>query len=160
MIDTVIRSLIICFVLWGFLRLAGRRTLGKLTNFDFVLLLIIGGVTQRALLGQDYSVANALLVVATLVLTDVTLSLLQRNHPSLSKFFNGAPMIVVEDGRPLLGRLKRARLTAEQVLESARHLHGLERMEQIKYAIFEASGAISVIPYPAAARPVPQGRAS
>jgi len=69
-------------------------------------------------------------------------------------------MIVVEDGRPLLGRLKDAWLTAEQVLESARHLHGLERMEQIKYAIFEASGPISIIPYPAAARPAPQGRAS
>jgi uncharacterized membrane protein YcaP (DUF421 family) len=56
-------------------------------------------------------------------------------------------MIVVEEGRPLLERLKRARLTTDQVLESARRLHGLERMEDIKYAIFEASGKISIIPY-------------
>jgi uncharacterized membrane protein YcaP (DUF421 family) len=148
--DTVVRSLIIYFVLWGLLRLSGRRTLGKLTSFDFVLLLIIGGVTQRALLGQDYSVTNALLVVITLILTDVTLSLVQRDYPRIARIINGEPMIVVEDGRPLMKRLRHARLTADQVLESARRLHGLERMEQIKYAIFEASGDISIIPYPAA----------
>jgi uncharacterized membrane protein YcaP (DUF421 family) len=147
--DTVIRSLIIYFVLWGVLRLSGRRTLGQMTSFDLVLLLIIGGVTHRALLGENYSVTNALLVVVTLVLTDVALSLLQRQFPPLSKIFNGEPMIIVEEGRPLLGRLKRARLTAEQVLESARRYHGLERMEEIKYAILEASGEISVIPYAA-----------
>ena len=145
--DTIIRSLIIYFVLWGLLRLSGRRTLGKMTSFDLVLLLVIGGVTHRALLGQDYSVVNALLVIVTLILTDVALSLLQREFPPLSKLFNGEPMIVVEEGRPLLGRLKRARLTAQQVLEAGRRIHGLERMDQIKYAILEASGEISIIPY-------------
>ena len=145
--DTVIRSLVIYFVLWAVLRISGRRTLAKMTNFDLVLLLIVGGVTQRALLGQDYSVTNALLVVGTLVLTDVILSLLQREFPPLSKLLNGEPMIVVEEGQPLLGRLNRARLTAEQVLASARRTHGLERMEEIKYAILEASGEISIIPY-------------
>ena len=69
--DTIIRSLVIYFVLWAVLRLSGRRTLGQLTTFDFILLLIIGGATHRALLGQDYSVTNALLVIMTLVLTDV-----------------------------------------------------------------------------------------
>jgi uncharacterized membrane protein YcaP (DUF421 family) len=146
--DTIIRSLVVYFILWGLLRLSGRRTLGKMTSFDLVLLLVIGGVTQRALLGQDYSVTNALLVIVTLVLTDVALSLLQRDFPPLSKLFNGEPMIVVEDGRPLAGRLKRARLSVEQVLESGRRIHGLERLEEIKYAILEANGEISIIPYP------------
>jgi len=149
--DTVVRSFAIYVVLWALLRLSGRRTLGELTAFDFILLLIIGGATQRALLGQDYSVTNALLVVITLVFTDVVLSLLQREFPPLSRLINGAPMIIVDQGRPLEQRLRRARLTAEQVLESARHLHGLERMEDIKFAIFEANGKISIIPYPRAA---------
>lgn len=149
--DTVVRSFAIYVVLWAVLRLSGRRTLGELTAFDFILLLIIGGATQRALLGQDYSVTNALLVVVTLVFADVMLSLLQREFPPLSKVINGEPMIIVDQGRPLEKRLRRARLTAEQVLESARHLHGLERMEDIKFAIFEANGKISIIPYPRAA---------
>jgi uncharacterized membrane protein YcaP (DUF421 family) len=145
--DTIIRSITIYFALWALLRLAGRRTLGELNTFDLVLLLVIGGATQRALLGQDYSVTTGLLVVATLILTDVTMSLLMRTFPPLTRIINGEPMIVVEHGQPLLGRLERARISADDVLSAARHLHGLERMEDIKFAILEANGKISVIPY-------------
>src|SRR5262249_61174215 len=75
----------------------------------------------------------------------------RREAPPLPRRINGAPMIIVDQGRPLEQRPRPARLTAEQVLESARHLHGLERMEDIKFAIFEANGKISIIPYPRAA---------
>jgi uncharacterized membrane protein YcaP (DUF421 family) len=146
--ETVLKTTIVYFILWGVLRLSGRRTLAKMTSFDFVVMLIIGGATQRSLLGQDYSVTNGLLVVVTLVVIDVSLSLLQRDFPPLSKVFNGEPMIVVEEGEPLKGRLAKARLSTEQVLEAARHSHGLERMEQIKFAVLEAGGDISIIPYP------------
>jgi uncharacterized membrane protein YcaP (DUF421 family) len=144
--ETVVKTAIVYFILWGLLRLSGRRTLAKMTSFDFVVMLIIGGTTQRALLGQDYSVTNALLVVVTLIVIDVSLSLLGRDFPSLTKLLDGEPMIVVEEGRALHGRLRRARLTPEQVLEAAR-THGLERIDQIKFAILEASGKISIIPY-------------
>ena len=144
--DVIIRSVIIYVMLWALLRLAGRRTLGELTSFDLVLLLVIGGATQRALLGQDYSVTTAMLVIATLILVDVGLSLALRTFPALTRIVNGAPMIVVEHGKPLLGRLDRARISAEDVLAAARHLHGLERLEDIKFAILEANGKISVIP--------------
>jgi uncharacterized membrane protein YcaP (DUF421 family) len=60
----------------------------------------------------------------------------------------GVPTIVVENGRVLSGRLRRARLSEDNVLEAARRLHGLETMDEIKFAIFEASGEISIIPQP------------
>lgn len=145
--ETVVRTAIVYFLLWALLRLSGRRTLGKMTSFDFVVMLIIGGATQRALLGQDYSVTNGLLVVVTLIGIDVSLSLLQRDFPPLSKLLSGEPMIVVEEGQPLKARLAKARLSAEQVLEAARQSHGLERMDQIKFAVLEAGGDISIIPY-------------
>jgi membrane protein len=58
-----------------------------------------------------------------------------------------APLIVVSDGRPLRERLKRARINESDVLSAARRLQGLERMEQIKYAVLERSGEISIIPW-------------
>jgi len=57
------------------------------------------------------------------------------------------PTIVVENGHVLSGRLRRARITEEEVLESARRRHGLETIADIKYAILEASGEISIIPW-------------
>ena len=56
------------------------------------------------------------------------------------------PTILVESGHVLSGRLRGARLTEEEILEAARRTHGLERMDEIKFAILEASGQISIIP--------------
>jgi uncharacterized membrane protein YcaP (DUF421 family) len=144
--DSVIKSLVVYFVLWLVIRSSGRRTLAQLTVFDFILFLIIGGAASRALMGQDYSLTHAFLVIATFVITDVAVSFVERDVPSVTKILRGVPTIVVENGRVLRGRLRRARLTEEDVLEAARHLHGLETMDEIKFAIFEASGEISIIP--------------
>ena len=62
--DSVIKSIIVYFVLWLVIRVSGRRTLGQLTVFDFILFLIIGGAAQRALMAQDYSLTHAFLVIA------------------------------------------------------------------------------------------------
>ena len=144
--DSVIKSLVVYFVLWLVIRASGRRTLGQLTVFDFILFLIIGGAAQRALMAQDYSLTHAFLVIATFVITDIAVSLLERDVPSLSKILKGVPTVVVENGHVLSGRLRRARISEEEILEAARRAHGLERMDEIKFAIFEANGRISIIP--------------
>src|SRR5262245_43786505 len=144
--STVIRIVAVYLILLVLIRLTGRRTLAQVTAFDFLVLLIIGGSTQRALLGQDYSVINALLVVVTLILMDVVFSLIERDSPTFSRIVNGNPLIVVEDGRPLHDRLRKARLTEEEVLAAARRSHGIARLEDVKFAILEGSGDISIIP--------------
>jgi uncharacterized membrane protein YcaP (DUF421 family) len=145
--DTVIKTALVYLFLLVVLRLAGRRTLGQMTSFDLVVVLIIGGTVQRALLGQDYSVTNALVVVTTLVLVDVVFSLIERESRLFSKIVNGVPMIIVEDGHFLQRRLRRSRLSEEEILSAARAVHGIERIEDIKFAILEATGHISIIPY-------------
>src|SRR5262249_59470935 len=122
--ETVIRTVIVYLILLVLIRLSGRRTLAQLTAFDFVVLLIIGGTTQRALLGQDYSVVNAMLVVVTLLVLDVAFSLIERDSRLFAKLVNGAPMILVEDGRLLRWRLRKARLTEEAILAAARRDRG------------------------------------
>jgi uncharacterized membrane protein YcaP (DUF421 family) len=144
--ESVIKSAIVFLVLWLVIRASGRRTLGQLTVFDFILFLIIGGVAQRALTAQDYSLTHAFLIIATFVVIDVVVSLIERDVPMVASILKGLPTVVVENGRVLSGRLRRARLTEDDVLQAARRLHGLETMNEIKFAIFEASGEISIIP--------------
>jgi uncharacterized membrane protein YcaP (DUF421 family) len=144
--DPVLRGFVIYFAVWLLIRLSGRRTLAELTTFDFILLLLIAEATQQALLGEDFSMTNGLLVVLTLISINVALALLQRRWPPIGKVFNGVPMVIVEEGRPLRELMERARVEEEDVLEAARRLQGLERMDQIKYAVLEKSGGISIIP--------------
>lgn len=144
--DPVIRSAAVYVALLVFLRLAGRRTLIQMTSFDFVLLLIIGEATQNALLQNDSSVTNALLVVLTLISLDIAFSYIKQRVPIVARWIDGVPMIIVWDGRPLTDLMVKARVSEVDVLTAARESQGLERMEQIKYAVLETTGSISIIP--------------
>ena len=143
--DAVLRATAMYLLLLTVFRVSGRRMLAELTTFDFVLLLIIGEATQQALLGEDFSFINAMLVIVTLVTLEIVLSLLKGWAPFLGKLLDGTPMIVVDHGRPLRERMHKARIDEEDILEAARRLQGIERLDQIKYAVLEVSGGISVI---------------
>src|SRR5918996_1412734 len=138
--DSVVRAMALYFPLLLVFRLAGRRTLSQMTRFDFVLLLIIGESTQQALLGEDFSLTNAYLVILTLVGIDILLSLWKQRSPQIERMIDGLPTILVENGQPLKDRMVRARVDEQDVLAAARVRQGLERMDQVKFAVLEASG--------------------
>ena len=144
--ESVLRATAIYVVLLIVFRIAGRRTLSEMTSFDFVLLLIIGEATQQALLGEDFSLTNAFLVIITLLAIDVGMSLWKQHSEAANRIIEGVPTILVDHGRPLKALMDKARVREEEVLEAARRLQGLERMDQIKYAVLEVSGGISIIP--------------
>lgn len=146
--ESVLRAAALYAFLLVLFRITGRRALSEITTFDFVLLLVIGEATQQALLGDDFSVINAFVVIATLVLIDILLSLFKERSPRVGRFLDGVPLIVVEYGKPLTERLRKARITEEDILEAARQSQGLERLEQIRFAVLEKNGQISVIPEP------------
>ncbi|AKK00602.1 YetF domain-containing protein [Pseudomonas sp. WP18] len=143
--DSVLRAAAIYVALLVLFKIAGRRSLAEITTFDFVLLMIIGEATQQALLGDDFSLTNSLMVIVTLIAIDVGLSLLKLRSKWVSQLIDGGPTIIVEDGRILHGRLRHARLVEEDIMEAARASQGIETLEQIKFAIIERNGKISVI---------------
>jgi uncharacterized membrane protein YcaP (DUF421 family) len=144
--NPVIRGLIIYLFLMLVFRLSGKRTLAQTTPFEFILLLIISEVTQQALVGEDYSITASLILITTLVGMDLLLSIIKQKWRGFEKVTEGSPLIVVANGKLLQNRAGKSRVSEEDILEAARNLHGLERMEQIKYAVLELDGSISIIP--------------
>ncbi len=144
--DGVLRSLGIYVFLLVLFRIAGKRSLAQITTFDFILLLIISETTQQALLGDDGSLLNAMVVMATLIGADIALSLTKQRWPTLERWLEGLPVIVLRDGEPLQERMRNLRVDEDDILTAAREAHGLERLDQIKYAVVERSGGISIVP--------------
>ena len=146
--DSVWRAAAIYLALMVLFKIAGRRSLAELTTFDLVLLMVIGEATQRALLGEDFSLTNAVLVIVTLIAIDVGLSLAKRRWSWFSRVIDGGPTVLVENGRLLRQRMRQARLVEEDILEAARSSQGVLEIGHIRYAILERNGKISIIPYP------------
>jgi uncharacterized membrane protein YcaP (DUF421 family) len=143
---SVVRAAVVYFLLLAVFRLAGNRSIAKLNAFDFVLLLIVSEAIQDALITTDYSLTNAFLLVVTLVGLDIMMSLWKQRSPRVEQILDGAPILVMQDGKLHHDRMRKERVDEADILASARERHGLERLDQIKHAVVEASGGISVIP--------------
>jgi uncharacterized membrane protein YcaP (DUF421 family) len=144
--DSVIRATVVYAFLLLVLRLAGKRTLAQVTSFDFVLLLIISEATQQAMIGEDNSMTNAAILIVTLVGLNILMSVLKQRSKFMERLLEDIPLVIVADGKPLLARMDKARVDVDDVLDAARESHGLEHLNQIKHAILERSGKISIIP--------------
>lgn len=144
--DAVLRSAAVYLALLILFRMTGKRTLAQVTSFDFVLLLIVAEGTQQALLGDDFSVTNGILVVVTLVALDRFADWLGARSERIDVLLDGRALILIEDGHVHHERMRRTQVDMADILEYARTSQGLERPEQIKHAVLERNGGISIIP--------------
>lgn len=144
--DAVLYSIATYAVIILMIRITGKRSLSQVTTFDFILLLIVGEATQQVLLGQDYSLTQAALVIGTLLALDRLSDFLGWRFPTFGKLTESVPLILVQDGELLEKVMAKEQVGADDILAAARQTQGLERMDQIKWAVLETSGGISIVP--------------
>lgn len=144
--ESVLRGAALYLMLLLIMRISGRRTMAQMTPFDFVLLLIIAETTEQALMGEDFSITNAAVLITTLVMIDIGLSYLKELSPTFSKLLDGTPTVLIRDGELDRHALKRSRMDEDDIMVSARHAQGLEKMSDIKHAVLEVDSGISIVP--------------
>ena len=144
--DSVVRAAAVYLVLLLLFRIVGKRSLAETGVFDFVLLLIIAEATQQAMIDDDNSMTNAFLIIVTLLTLNVGFSLLKQRSRLVDRLIDDVPVLIVVDGNPLKDRMNQARVDERDILQAARETQGLARLDQIKYAVLERDGAISVVP--------------
>lgn len=144
--NAVVGAVTIYAILLLLFRMTGKRTLSQVTTFDFIVLLVVGEATAQALLGEDFSIIQATLVIATLLGIDRLSDYLGWRLPSFRRATESVPVILVEDGKVLKNVLAKEHLDETDVLSAARESQGLERLDQIKWAVLETSGGISIVP--------------
>ena len=145
-IQSILRALATYLFLLVMMRLTGKRTLAEMTTFDFVLLLIISEATQQAMIGEDVSLANGFIVITTLLALDVSMGFIKQRWPRMDLILDGASLILVKDGQPFKERLESSRIDMDDILSAARESHGIGNLDQIRHAILEKDGSISIIP--------------
>lgn len=144
--EMILRGVLMYALVWLVLRLSGRRTMSEMTTFDFVLLLICGEATQQALLDEDFSFTNAAVVILTIVSLDRLMTRWRVNSTRVERVVEGLPILIMVNGELREDPMHRERVDKEDILHEARRSHGLSRLDQIKHAILEPSGEISIIP--------------
>ncbi len=132
-----------CFLVF-IVRIVGRRPGKQLSPFEFVLVFFMGGITLTPMIGQDRSLTNALVTIMSIGLAHFVIAWLKQISPAFGRLVDGTPVVLVEKGKWQNHTMQKTHIPREDVMAIARD-QGLERPEEIDYAILERSGEISVI---------------
>ena len=143
--DIVLRAAAAFVLVFLLLRVTGRRELSTLEPFDLILLVVIGDLVQQGVTQSDMSFTGLVLAVGTFTVLAVATSWLSYRFKAMRKVLEAAPLVVVEHGKPIEHNMRAERLTLEEVAEAAR-LQQVASLEDVEWAIIEASGQISIIP--------------
>ena len=144
-LDIIVRTAIVYGALIVLLRLAGKRQVGQLSILDLVTLLVISDAVQNAMVGENATLVGGLVAAATLVTLDRTLHWLRDRLPWFRKVVEGEPRLLIRHGLALRKALAEEGVELDE-LEKAVREHGLLRIDQVKLAVLETDGQISIIP--------------
>jgi uncharacterized membrane protein YcaP (DUF421 family) len=147
--ETVLRIAIIYVVILVALRVMGKREFGQLTPLELVSLLLIPDLITQAALGEDYSLTSALVAVLTLLGLVFITSIITFLSPKAENLLAGKPALLVAHGKLQARTLDRERVTPAEIFAEM-HRAGLERLEQVRWAVLEDDGRIAVVPEPEA----------
>jgi uncharacterized membrane protein YcaP (DUF421 family) len=141
---TIIHAIISYFFLLLTIRILTRRPGAQMTPFEFVLVFLIGGVAILATVGNDRSETNSVCAVIAVALMHRTIAGLKQRFPRISALVDGTPLVMLKDGEWQAETMRQMRIKDDDVMAAAR-TKGLKTLAEIKYAILERNGALSVI---------------
>lgn len=142
--DIVVRATVMFAILYGLLRLLGKRELAEMTPFELVLLVVLGDLIQQGVTHNDFSLTGAALAIATFAFWALALNWLTFRSRRLEKLLDGEPTILVRDGALLEQAMARNRLTRSE-LESEMRLAGIAHVADVAWGVLETNGKISFI---------------
>jgi uncharacterized membrane protein YcaP (DUF421 family) len=143
--DLVIRAAVVFGFIFLVTRIAGRRQLSELEPFDVILLVVLGDLVQQGITQSDESVTGTLIVISTITLLSVSVGWLSFRFARIRLITEGEPIILIHDGEIVERNLRRERLTRGDLEEEARRQQ-VSSLDDVRYAILEDSGSISIIP--------------
>lgn len=153
--ETIWRVAVAYFFVLIALRLLGKREFGQLSPLELVTLLLIPELLSNALQQGDSSMLRALTGVSTLLLLVFVSSLATHLNQSVEKAVEGKPTVLVAHGAFIVDNLNRERVTPGEVF-SAMHQAGLDALDQVRWAMLESDGKITIVPEPPSGTGTPE----
>jgi uncharacterized membrane protein YcaP (DUF421 family) len=102
-------------------------------------------MVSQALVREDYSLTNALVGVSTIFGLTFLTSLLMHRSQRAERFISGEPAVLVQHGKLLSERMNQERISPDELFTEL-HRAGLDRLEQVRWALLESDGQISIVP--------------
>jgi uncharacterized membrane protein YcaP (DUF421 family) len=143
-LETVVRGIVTYLSIFVLLRVVLRGRTSAVAMSDLLVLVLIADAAQNAMAAEYHSITNGLILVATIILTSVTVDWLAYRWPAIRHFVHPERKALVVDGRIIRPTLQRELMTEDELMTQLR-LNGVEELGEVKAAYLEGNGEVSVI---------------
>jgi uncharacterized membrane protein YcaP (DUF421 family) len=137
-------GIVLVYLVLG-LRLLGKRQIGQMNVYDLVLVMALANAVQNAMTAGKGHLSVGIVSAGTLLLLGRALTALLTRHPQWEQRLIGTPVVIIDHGRLLRERMRREEITEEQVMAALRE-HGVGDPRDVKLAVLEVDGTLSVVP--------------
>jgi uncharacterized membrane protein YcaP (DUF421 family) len=141
--EKVVRPALIYGFLIIALRLTGKRALSGSSTIDLLVMVLVANAVQNGIIGNDNSVTGALIGAAVILVLDRGLDYLTYRSPLLSRWFDGTPTVLFQDGRPVHRAMAHEAISLKE-LEVIAQSQGFGSLHEVDRATLETNGMISM----------------
>ncbi len=144
MLISFIRTIITYVLVLIAVRIMGKRQVGQLEPVELVVTLMISDLATIPLSHVSIPILHGIIPIFTLIVAEATLSFFDLKSRKFRKFMSGTPIIIIKDGKVCEKEMEKLRFNFDDLLEMLR-MQGSTDINEIKYAILETSGNLSII---------------
>ncbi|MBC7556954.1 MAG: DUF421 domain-containing protein [Chryseobacterium sp.] len=143
-LDVTLRSLAVYLFMFSAIRIFGKTQLSQLNAGDIVLLLLISNAVQNAMVGQNTSLLGGLVAALVLFSSNFIMKKVIFKNAKIKSFLESDPVTLIKNGVVDNVKMKAEEISFDELEEAVRE-HGVEKIEEVKLAVLEIDGNISVI---------------
>jgi uncharacterized membrane protein YcaP (DUF421 family) len=147
-----VRVIVLYLIVMVALRVMGKREIGQLSVFDFVVSVMMAELSTMPMEDPSIPFYLAPLAIAMLVALQVMVAIVQMKNPRFRKWVDGEPTVLIEHGQIRDREMRKTRYTLSDLMMQLRE-KGVGNVADVEFAILETSGKLSVLPK-AAKRPL------
>jgi len=142
--ELVVRACVVYAAVLLLLRLGGKRQVGQMGVGEFVAILLISNAVQNSMNGGDNSLGGGILLAAVIIALSAAVAYLTFRSKRFEELLQGRPSLLIHDGRIVEQNMKREQLNIRELKVILRR-QGIHELHDIKEAVLESDGYVSVI---------------
>jgi len=143
-LDIILRSVAVYFFMTIALRVFGKKELSQLNTADIILILLISNSVQNAMVGPDTSLSGGLVAALVLFVINFIIKKLTHKYKIVSDLLLDKPQVLIHNGKLDFTILSKLDISDDELKEAMRE-HGIEHFSDVKLAMLEIDGTISII---------------
>lgn len=145
MLVLAIRTLILFVLVVAATRIMGKREIGQLQPFEFVIAIMIADLASVPVSDTSIPLAHGVIPILVLLAMHLLTSLISLKSPRMRVLISGRPVTIIREGRLLANQMRQTRYNFNDLMEELR-ANGVLSVADVEYAVLETNGRLSVIP--------------